>query len=81
MRAVILAELAWLGGLTGLLAGIGAMAIGSLVAVQLFNLPLAPNLWLPLLGALCGGAVVGLAGWPLLRKITRTPPTDILRNS
>lgn len=80
VRAVILAELAWLGGLTGLLAGIGAMAIGSLVAVQLFNLPLAPNLWLPLLGALCGGAVVGLAGWPLLRKITRTPPTDILRN-
>lgn len=81
VRRIVLAELMWLGGLTGLLAGGGAMAIGSLVAVTLFNLPLALNGWLPLLGMLSGSAVVGLAGWPLLRRVTATPPAEVLRNA
>ena len=61
--------------------GLPVPAMPTLVLVGA-GLALQPEaMWLPLLGALCGGAVVGLAGWPLLRKITRTPPTDILRNS
>jgi putative ABC transport system permease protein len=79
VRSVLLAELAWLGGVAGLMAGGGAMALGALVAVQLFNLPLALNLWLLPLGMLAGGTVVALAAWPLLRRVTHTPPSEVLR--
>ena len=79
VRSVLLAELAWLGGVAGLMAGGGAMALGALVAVQLFNLPLALNLWLLPLGMLAGGSVVALAAWPLLRRVTHTPPSEVLR--
>ena len=81
VRSVVVAELAWLGALTGLLAGVGAMLIGALVALKLFNLPLTVNGWLPLLGMLGGALVVGLAGWPLLRKVMNTPPADVLRQA
>ncbi|RXZ43374.1 ABC transporter permease [Crenobacter cavernae] len=79
LRSVLLAELACLGGLAGLLAGLGAMAVGSVAAVRLFNLPFFANPWLPVLGFVLGTLVVALAGWPLLRKVARTAPMTVLR--
>ncbi|AXK38292.1 ABC transporter permease [Crenobacter cavernae] len=79
LRSVLLAELACLGGLAGLLAGLGAAAVGSVAAVRLFNLPFFANPWLPLLGWALGTLVVALAGWPLLRKVARTAPMTVLR--
>ncbi|TCP12660.1 putative ABC transport system permease protein [Crenobacter luteus] len=79
LKSVLLAELACLGGLAGLLAGLGAMALGSVAALQLFKLPFFANPWLPLLGLALGTVVVALAGWPLLRKVARTAPMTVLR--
>jgi len=79
VRGVVLSELAWLGALAGLLAGLGAMALGSVAATQLFNLPLTVNPWLPLLGMVAGMLVVTLSGWPLVRTVVKTPPSVVLR--
>ncbi|MBI3145854.1 MAG: oxidoreductase [Pseudogulbenkiania sp.] len=79
VRSVVLAELMWLGALTGLMAALGAMAIGAIAAVKLFNLPLAINPLLLPLGVISGMLVVGLAGWPLVRHVTQSAPAAVLR--
>ncbi|WP_024301475.1 ABC transporter permease [Pseudogulbenkiania sp. MAI-1] len=79
VRSVVLAELMWLGALTGLMAALGATAIGAIAAVKLFNLPLVINPWLLPLGVISGMLVVGLAGWPLVRRVTRSAPAAVLR--
>lgn len=79
LAMVVYSELAWLGALAGLLAGCGAMALGAVVSSQLLNLPLLLNWSLPWLGCGCGVLVVTLTGWPLLRRVTRTPPMVVLQ--
>lgn len=79
VRAVVLAELVWLGAVSGLLAALGAAGIGVLAAVKLFSLPVLINWWLLPLGMAAGVLVVTLAGWPLVGKVTRTPPLLVLR--
>ncbi|TCW32346.1 ABC transporter permease [Gulbenkiania mobilis] len=80
LRRTLLAELAGVGALAGLLAGLGALAIGAVAGQQLFNLPLSANLWLLPLGAGAGVVVVIAAGWPMLRRLLRASPLDVLRN-
>ncbi|QBJ78585.1 ABC transporter permease [Aquitalea sp. USM4] len=80
VRAVILAELAWLGAFTGLLAALGAMGVGGIAASKLFNLPWSINAGLLPLGMGCGMLVVMLAGWPLVGRVTRTSPLAVLRS-
>jgi len=79
VRGVVLSELAWLGALSGLLAGVGAMSLGAVAATQLFNLPMVVNPWLPLMGMGAGLLVVTLSGWPLVRTVVRTAPSRVLR--
>lgn len=81
LRSVLLAELGALGALSGLLAGIGAMAVGGMLAVKLFDLPLALNWQLPALGLAAGALLVIVAAWPLLRVIARTSPLEVLRGN
>lgn len=79
LAVVVYSELAWLGALSGVLAGAGAMALGAVVSSQLLNLPLLLNWNLLWLGGVCGVMVVTLTGWPLLRRVTRTPPMVVLQ--
>ncbi|UTH72366.1 ABC transporter permease [Chromobacterium sp. IIBBL 290-4] len=79
VRSVVLAELVWLGAVSGLLAGLGAMGLGVLASVKLFSLPILINLWLLPLGVAGGVTVVTLTGWPLVGKVTRAPPLTVLR--
>ena len=79
LRAVVLAELAWLGAFTGLLAALGAIGVGGIAASKLFNLPWLINGWLLPLGMGCGVLVVTLAGWPLIGRVTRSSPLAVLR--
>lgn len=79
VRTVVLAELLWLGGFTGLLAGAGAMALGALAASKLFNLPFNLNPSLLPLGMALGMLLVPLAGWPLVRRVLRQAPAQLLR--
>ncbi|TDR81413.1 ABC transporter permease [Paludibacterium purpuratum] len=79
LRTVVLAELLWLGGFTGLLAGSGAMLLGAFAGWKLLELPLRCNGLLPVLGLLCGMLLVPLAGWPLLRRVVRQTPLSTLQ--
>jgi putative ABC transport system permease protein len=81
VRLVVLSEFAWLGACTGLLAGAGAMALGSLAASKLFALVLLPNAALLPLGMLLGVILVPLAGWPQVRRVLRQPPAAVLRTA
>ncbi len=80
LRQALLAEFAALGALAGLLAGLGASAIGTALARWVFQLPYAPSPALPLIGALLGGAGVALAGWLAARSTLRSPVIEGLRN-
>jgi len=80
LRQALLAEFVALGALAGLLAGLGAAAIGTALARWVFQLPYAPSPALPLIGALLGGAGVALAGWLAARSTLRSPVIEGLRN-
>ncbi|MGL6071930.1 MAG: ABC transporter permease [Craterilacuibacter sp.] len=79
LRTVLLSELAFIGALSGTLAGGGAMLTGALLASELLSLPFAPNGWLLPGGALLGIVIVCGAGWPLLAKVVNVPPLAVLR--
>jgi len=79
LRQAMLAELAVIGGLAGLLAAAGAMALGQLIAWRVFALELPLTVWLPL-ASLLGGALLAIAiGWLAIRSLLDTPPLQALR--
>ncbi len=81
IRRLALGEFLLLGGTAGLLAGLGAAVAGQLMARQLFELDYGFNLWLPLLGAAAGAAVVTLAGLLATRGLYRSSPMQLLKGA
>lgn len=74
-----LIELGLSGGLAGLLAAAGALAVGQVLAVQVFQFDFAPR-WSTLVwGPAAGAALAMLAGWLSLRTVLNTPPLATLR--
>ena len=72
-------ELGLSGGLAGLLAAAGAIAIGQVLAVQVFQFDFVPR-WSSLAwGTAAGAALAMLAGWLSLRVVMRAPPLATLR--
>jgi putative ABC transport system permease protein len=80
LRQALLVELAVIGGLAGLIAALGAMALGQVVGRQVFDLELAVRLWLPLLSSLAGAALAIAVGWLAIRRLVAVPPLLALRN-
>ncbi|ATE59741.1 ABC transporter permease [Thauera sinica] len=79
VRQALLAEFVVLGGVAGLLAGIGASAIGWALAHYVFKMAYVPGV-LPLLAATvlgAGGVVAG--GWLGTRGLLSRPPLASLR--
>jgi len=82
-RGVILkgiaAEFLVLGALAGLLAAMGASAVGYLLAENLFDLnyQFDPLLWV--LGLVSGALIVGITGTMATRKAVNEPPVSVLR--
>ena len=74
-------ELSLAGGLAGLLAAIGALTIGMVLAQQVFQLDYQPRWWGLAGGVLAGALVAALAGWFGLRGVLNTPPMSTLRNA
>ena len=70
-----------MGLLAGILATIGAAAIGQLLARRVFelDLPLSPELWIA--GPLAGVALLSLNAWLSARKVLRASPALILRDA
>ncbi|HQR19283.1 MAG TPA: FtsX-like permease family protein [Burkholderiaceae bacterium] len=76
-----LAELACIGALAGLLAAIGASAIGWALAKFAFEFEYTVSPWVFIAGVF-GGALCALAGGYLgLRDVLRTPPLATLRDA
>jgi putative ABC transport system permease protein len=81
LRQVQRAELAGVGLLAGLLAAVVANAVGWALAHYVFEFEWTVSLWLPIGGALSGGALALAAGWWGLRDVLRRPVVETLRRS
>ncbi len=79
LRQALFAEFATLGALAGLLAGLGAAAIGTALARLVFQLDYLPSPGLVLIGAVAGLAGVALAGLSATRRALAGQVIDSLR--
>jgi putative ABC transport system permease protein len=75
------AEFLAMGVIAGLLATLGAAAIGQLLARRVFELDLPPSLALWIAGPLAGIALLSLNAWISSRKVLRASPALTLRDS
>jgi putative ABC transport system permease protein len=76
-----IAELACIGGLAGLLAAVGASAVGWVLARYAFEFDYNLSPWVFVLG-IGGGALAALVGgWFGLRGVLNTPPLATLREA
>ena len=80
MRQALLVELALTGALAGLVAALGATALGWVVGRQVFDLELAIRPWLPALSATSGALLAISVGWLAIRRLVAVPPLLALRN-
>jgi putative ABC transport system permease protein len=74
-------ELASSGALAGLLAALGAIAIGAVLAEQVFRFDFEPRWSAVPLAMLAGASLSVVAGWFSLRKVVDSPPLATLRES
>jgi putative ABC transport system permease protein len=75
------AEFLAMGVIAGLLATLGAAAIGHVLARRVFELDLPPSLALWIVGPLAGLALLSLNAWLSSRKVLRASPALTLRDS
>jgi putative ABC transport system permease protein len=79
LRQSLLAELAFVGAIAGLIAAVGASLLGRLLARNVFQLDLPPNLWVFPLATLVGVTLAVGIGWLAVRQLLATPPLLALR--
>jgi putative ABC transport system permease protein len=70
-----------MGAVAGLLATLGAAAIGGLLARRVFELDLPPSAALWFAGPAAGIALLSLNAWLSSRKVLRASPALTLRDS
>ena len=79
IAATQFAEFALMGALAGLLAAVGASALGYVLAIKVLNVPYLGNPWIWLIGVGSGAAGVALAGMLGTRRVLAVPPLQSLR--
>jgi putative ABC transport system permease protein len=79
LRRALLAEFAAIGGLAGLIASLGAIAVGQALAYKAFQFEVAIDYWLPLLAMPAGALLVTAAGWFAALRLLEAPPLEALR--
>ena len=79
LRQAMLVALAVVGGISGLIAAAGALALGQIIARQIFQLEMALDPFLPVLSALGGALLAVSIGWWAMRRLLNTPPLLALR--
>jgi len=79
LLAALTAEFAAVGALAGLVAALGAMAVGQVLARQVFDLASVPAWWLLPAATAGGAALVALAGSWASFRLLQAPPLESLR--
>jgi putative ABC transport system permease protein len=79
LRNALLVEMAIVGCVAGLIAALGAILLGQVIARQVFQLSLDIDFLLPIFAMASGGAITVFAGWLALRKLLDTPPLSVLK--
>ncbi|HEX7910496.1 MAG TPA: FtsX-like permease family protein [Paraburkholderia sp.] len=81
VRAVQIAEFVAVGALAGLMAAVGAQAIGYVLATRVFEFYLSFDPWLLPAGVVAGIACAGVGGWLSLRHVLARPALQSLRDA
>lgn len=81
VRQTQYAEFLAVGGLAGLLASIGAIAVGWGLSTYVFNFPYVLNAWIVPIGVVSGMLCAFAGGWVGLREVLRQPALAILRDA
>ncbi len=79
LRQSLLAELAVVGAIAGLIAAAGAAVVGQLLARNVFQLEMPLDVWLFPLATLAGALLAVSIGWLAVRRLLATPPLLALR--
>lgn len=79
LRQALRVEFAAIGALAGLIAAAGALLVGEVLALRVFNFELAMAWWLPLLAAAVGAVLVPLAAVLAARQLLAARPLEALR--
>ena len=80
LQRAVLAELAAVGSLSGLIAALAALTVGQVLAQKVFNLEVSLALWLPPAAMLGGALMVMGAGWFAAAKLMQKTPLEALRS-
>ncbi len=81
VRQTQIAEFLIVGGLAGMMASLGAIAIGWSLSQFVFEFPYRFNPWILPAGILAGMVCAFAGGWPGLREVLRQPALATLRES
>ncbi|MDR5751025.1 MULTISPECIES: FtsX-like permease family protein [unclassified Caballeronia] len=81
VRSVQVAEFVAVGALSGLMAALGAQAIGYVLASRVFEFHIDFNPWLVPVGIVAGVACAGIGGWLSLRRVLSRPALQSLRDA
>ena len=79
LRRALCVELAAIGASAGLIAGVGALVVGQVVARRVFQFEVAVDYALPVIAVIGAAVLVVGAGWVAARRLLRTPPLESLR--
>lgn len=81
VRVVQAAEFIVVGTLAGLMAALGAQALGAVLATRVFDFYLAFDPWMVPAGIAAGIACAGGGGWLSLRRVLSRPAGQTLRDA
>lgn len=79
LQRALLIEFAAVGGLAGLIAALGAVVVGQVLARHAFHFEVGVEYWLFPVGALAGSVLVAAAGGVAANHLTATSPLENLR--
>ena len=79
MVVLQLAEFLAIGILAGLIASVGALALGAVLSDRVLNVPFTLNWWIPVIGVVGGGVGIAVAGLIGTRQAVDSPPLATIR--
>ena len=81
LRRALQLEFAFVGALAGFIAALASLAVGEVLASQVFNFEMPLTWWLPFPAAVAGAVLVPLAATFATREILALSPVEALREA